>query len=183
MPAVPETKATWVNNVDALSSTNLHAYLRDPLRFLMRRPIAKLRQGTVQTLGNNMLTPVNFQLETVDSDVDGVGGHSTSTNISRYTARYPGWYRVSGGCSWAANATGIRLLRWLLNGSPVPGTDVLVNGVNGNTTRLATRSELIPLAEGDYLELGALQSSGGNLATVVAVEEQATFNIVWEAML
>ena len=144
-------------------------------------PAAKLRQSVAQAIANSSPTAITFNLEDLDTDPDGIGGHSTSSNTSRYTARYPGWYRVGGGVSFANNATGLRVVSWAVNGSNVAGSDVLVNAVTGsNTTRMAARSDLIRLEEGDYLELRALQTSGGSLNTAVTNDEQATASITWE---
>ncbi|MFI6266164.1 hypothetical protein [Micromonospora sp. NPDC051006] len=183
MPAVPETKATWTDNTDALNSTNLNAYLRDPIRFLMNPPRAKLRQAVAQTLTTGVLTALTFTAETVDTDLDGIGGHSTSSNTSRYTARYPGWYQISGGCTFASSATGIRLLRWAVNGTNILGNDVLVGAVSGNTTRISARTELVPLDIGDYVELFAQHTAGANLNTNVSAEEQSTMNVIWKGLL
>lgn len=182
MPAVPETKVGWTNGVDPLNSTNLNAYLRDPVRFLMNPPRAKLRQTVAQTLTTGVLAPLTFGAETVDTDIDGIGGHSTSTSTSRYTARYPGWYQVSGGCTFQSNATGIRLLRWAVNGAAIPGNDVLVTPVSGNTTRIPARTELVLLIEGDYVELLAQQTCGVDLNTAVSAEEQASMNVIWRSL-
>lgn len=183
MPAVPETKTAWTNNVDALSSTNLNAYIRDPIRFLMKPPIAKLRHIVTQSLTNGTAVPITFTSEIVDTDIDGIGGHSTSTNTSRYTARYPGWYEISGGVSFASSGTGIRLASWAVNGSNIPGSDALIpTAGSGNSTRLPTRTELVYLDIGDYVELKALQTSGGALNTAVTNDEQATMNVTWRSL-
>jgi hypothetical protein len=143
-------------------------------------PAAKLRQTIAQTLINGTPTALTFTTEDLDTDPDGIGGHSTSSNTSRYTARYPGWYRLGGGATFVSNATGVRLLSWAVNGTNVAGSDVLVSAVSSNTTRVAARADLIYLAEGDYLELRVYQSSGGNLDTRVTNDEQATISITWE---
>ncbi|MEK8108646.1 hypothetical protein NKG94_34420 [Micromonospora sp. M12] len=182
MPVVPETKTAWTNGVDALNSTNLNAYIRDPLKFLMSPPRAKLRQTSVQTLTTGVAAALLFQAETVDTDVDGIGGHSTSSNTSRYTARYPGWYQVSGGCSFATNVTGLRLLRWAVNGATITGNDVSLVPVTGSSTRMPARTELVLLDIGDYVELLAQQTSGGNLNTAVSTEEQSTMNVIWKGL-
>ncbi|MET8278288.1 hypothetical protein [Micromonospora sp. NPDC005174] len=143
-------------------------------------PAAKLRQTVAQTLTNNTPTALTLNVEDLDTDPDGIGGHSTSSNTSRYTARYPGWYRVGGGVSFVSNSTGVRLASWAVNGTNVAGSDVLSTAVSGNTTRMAARGDLIYLAEGDYLELRVYQSSGGNLDTRVTNDEMSTVSITWE---
>lgn len=181
MPAVPETKSMWQDGVDALDSTNLHAYFRDPLRFLMRRPAAVLRSTVAQSLTSGSWTAISWQVEDLDDDPDAVGGHSTDTNTTRYTARYPGWYRAAGIVGFAANATGRRGARWLRNGSIVVER-YQAAGVNA-VVAVQAPNTLIYLGEGDYLELQAYQDSGGALATVVsATWTQPTMSVSWERL-
>lgn len=144
------------------------------------RPAAKLRQTVAQAIPNNSPTALTFNVEDLDSDPDGIGGHSTSSNTSRYTCRYPGWYRVGGGVSVANNGTGVRVLSWAVNGTHVAGSDVLAFAASGNSIRLSARADLIRLNEGDYLELRIYQSSGGALNTAVTNDEQSTMSVTWE---
>ncbi|MFI6270739.1 hypothetical protein [Micromonospora zamorensis] len=153
----------------------------DGLNFLVKPPIAKLRQTTIQAIPNATVTPIMFNLADVDTDMDGIGGHSTVTNTSRYVARYPGWYWAAGGVSFANNSTGVRVLSWAVNGSMIGGSDILLNPVTSNSSRLPTRTSLVFLAENDYLELRAYQTSGGSLNTAVTNDEQPTASISWES--
>lgn len=184
MPAVPETKPTWTNNVDSLSSTNLHAYLRDPLRFLMRKPAAKLRQSVSQAFTTGVWAGLTFGVEDLDDDPDGVGAHSTSSNTARYTARYSGWYLCGGGCSWANNTTNRRGIRWAVNGSSVLGTEVLMQSTSGsNVNSTVAKTMLVRLDEGDYVELQAMQDSGGALGTTITVDNQPSASITWDRLI
>jgi hypothetical protein len=136
--------------------------------WIANRPAALLRQATPQTIASGgSFKPVLLDTEDEDVDPDGIGGHSTTFDTSRYTARYPGIYRVGGGVGFAVNATGSRGVAWLRNGILVDGSDVMVPAVSSASTssRVPARSMLIRLAEGDYIELGAFQNSGGDLAT------------------
>ncbi|MEU7590673.1 hypothetical protein AB0A95_30830 [Micromonospora sp. NPDC049230] len=182
MPAVPETKAGWTNQLDALNSTNLNAYVRDPIRFLMNPPRARLRQTVPQALPNATAVAITFDAEVFDTDVDGIGGHSTSVNISRYTVRYPGIYQVSGGCSFSA-AAGFRLVDWSLNSAIYVGTDSLLPAVSGTSTRVPARTELIPATTGDYIEMRIYHTGGSGVTTSVGNDEQPTMNVLWVAML
>ncbi|MFI6332910.1 hypothetical protein ACIBBG_31965 [Micromonospora chersina] len=183
MPAVPETKTAWVNNVDPLNSTNLNAYLRDPLRFLMRKPAATLRQSTgPQSYTSASFTPVTFNSEDIDDDIDGVGGHSTVTNTSRYTARYPGWYVLGGGCSFSANATGRRGVQWSVNGSAVNGSFVVLPAAAANETVVPARAMVVLLNEGDYVELIAYQNSGATLTAVLSGNHQPSMSVTWDRL-
>lgn len=182
MPAVPETKATWTNGVDALSSTNLHAYLRDPLRFLMHKPAAVLRQSLAQSLANATWVSLTMGVEDLDDDPDGVGGHSTVTNTSRYTARYAGWYWLGGGMTNGINSTGVRGVRWAVNGTAVNGGSVVLPPTATGGARTPARAHLVFLNEGDYVELQGFQSSGGAMSTIVNGEEQASMCVSWDRL-
>ena len=182
MPAVPETKAGWTNGVDALNTTNLNAYLRDPIAFLMRPPHANLRQTATQAIANGVTTAVAFNTEDVDTDVDGVGGHSTTTTNSRYTARYAGWYQLSGGVCFASNATGYRFARWLLNGAAVPGSEVRISATATSITQVSARTVEVYLNVGDYVELGASQSTGASLSTSATDPDQSSMTVRWVSL-
>ncbi|MFI2650210.1 hypothetical protein [Micromonospora fulviviridis] len=182
MPTVPETKATWTNGVDPLDSTNLHAYLRDPLRFLMNKPVAELRASTGQPIPSGSFTPVLFNLEQVDTDPDGIGGHSTVTNTSRYTARYPGWYRVGGSVTWPSNATGRRATQWAVNGSTVDATQEIRPGSSAGALGSQADDPLIFLAEGDYLELRVWQDSGISLTLLSTSADRPRMTVEWERL-
>ena len=65
----------------------------------------------VLTLTNATPAALTFTTE----DVDSSGMHSTSSNTSRATAVYPGWYLHSGQSSYVFNSTGIRADWWAVN--------------------------------------------------------------------
>lgn len=182
MPAVPLTKATWADGVDPLNSTNLHAYLRDPINFIMNKPAAVVRQSAAQSLANSVWVSLTMGVEDLDDDPDGVGGHSTVSNTSRYTARYSGWYWIGGGVSIVANATGNRGCRWAVNGTAVNGGSVLLPPTATGSARVPARGMLLFLNEGDYLELQGTQSSGAALNTSVPGEEQACMSVAWDRL-
>lgn len=182
MPSVPETKTVWVEDVDALSSTNLHAYLRDPIAFLMNRPAAELRATAAQNITTGSFQALLFNTEALDDDPDGVGGHSTSSNTSRYTARYPGWYRVSGSVTYAGNATNRRGAHWRVNGSIVAGTEQVQAAGSASGVGVTTTNPLVYLNEGDYLELYAFQDSGSTLATSSSSTSYSRMTVSWDRL-
>ena len=105
-------------------------------------------------------TALTFDTETMD---DG-GMHSTSVNTSRITVPSDGagWYSIGGCVRFAANSTGYREIKIVLNGT----TDIHIARVpNSGATddvRVTIHTEY-PLAVGDYVELYATQNSGGAL--------------------
>ena len=174
MPVLP----TIPTFTDGPSSSSQMTQLTDALRFLYRRPIAKLRQTVAQTLTTSVITAITFTTEDVDTDVDNASAHDTSSNTSRYTARYPGWYAAGGRVSFAAGATGRRMTSWQVNGVEVNGARYFVAA----SSSIITPAMFITtyLAQGDYLELLGYHEQGVNLNTEVgAAAEQSIANIWW----
>lgn len=141
--------------------------------------MAILRQTVAQTFANNSSTQVTMDTEDRDTD----GGHSTSSNTSRYTAQTPGWFDVDGAGSFASNATGIRSGRWFISSTAVStcGSNQL-SVSTGQTSRLAMPGACRFLNISDYYELNMFQTSGGNLATVVGTGEQSYMDIRYRSL-
>lgn len=176
MAAVP-VPHTFVDGVYTTAEAN--TYLRDPLLFLLKPPLAELRQTVAQSIPNGTFTAVLFDTEDVDQDYLGGGGHSTSSNTSRYTANFAGWYQVSGGVSIAANAVGVRGCYWYVNGSPLNGTESM--SVNSGATNHGSvaRTKHVFLNLGDYVELFCYQTSGAPLNTAVSTFAQSSMTVRW----
>lgn len=176
MATVPVTR-TWVAG-EVVTAPHFNDNIRDVLLYLLARPIFQGRQTSAQSIPDNTVTAVTFNAE----DVDSAGGHSTSTNTSRYTAVYPGWYRASPAASFAANATGARALEVSRNGTLINGSGVIVPAMTGGIShRMAGRTIMSFLNVGDYLETSVFQNSGGALNTAVGGVEQSTFCVSWES--
>jgi hypothetical protein len=156
MPVVPPVPS-FTSGV--LMSSQLSS-LAAAVSFLQRPPICRVRSNTTQSLTSGAYSAVNFQLEDIDTDPTGAGGHSTSVNITRFTAVYPCWVWCAGGVFFAGNATGRRALRWIINGALVDACSSLVNAGTASALTITAGTELLPLATGDYLELQALQEAG-----------------------
>jgi len=174
---VPDTK-TFTNSV--LDSSDINAFIRDPIRFLLNKPIAELRQTVAQSLASGAWQSLTFTTEDVDTDPAGTGGHSNSVNTSRYTAVYAGWYLCSGGVGFDASAVGDRGIRWMVNGTAVLGSGVFLATSPLLTTLVPARVKRILLNLGDYLEMQAWQDTGGALNTNVSGENQSSMSIAWD---
>lgn len=139
-------------------------------------PLCQLRQTVTQSIASSSTTTaLTFSTE----DVDTHNAHSTSTNTSRFTAPITGWYKLSGGVSFAANATGRRACWWNKNGAQVSGSQVTVPAVaNGTVTVVPARSMVVQLTAGtDYVELIPFQDSGSTLGTSATPGEQPTMTV------
>ncbi len=155
-PLLAEDLAEWEDAIDDLETEA--DLLGDP-------PGGQFRQSVAQTLTSGSFTAITFTQE----DYDNRGGHSTSSNTSRYTAQVAGRYQVSGAVAFVASATGRRGTQWRINGSVVNGSQLLLSsGDDADETQYPARTMTVFLSVGQYVELYAIQQSGGNLNTSVA---------------
>jgi len=174
MTTVPVPR-TWAAG-EVITSSRLNANISDVLTFLSSPPIMQVRATAIQSISNNTQTAILFDAE----DVDSSGMHSTSSNTSRATAVYPGWYEFCGGIPIASSATGRRGYRFMTNGaSVVAGSPVMLAPVNGNPTQITSRTVLIFLNAADYVEAQGYQDSGGSLNTTATAPDQPTMTCRW----
>lgn len=135
--------------------------LRDALNFLLAPPRARLTQASAATSVNGSAwTSIGLD----STGIDTYGGHSNSTNNSRYTAQAAGRYRVTVNNAWAANTTGIRLVRVAVNGNPVPGAAASMNATSALSAAHGV-SATVFLNVGDYVEMQGYQTTAGALST------------------
>jgi len=169
------TVPTTPDFTSGVSSSTQFNQLSDAIDFLLSPPIAELRQTVAQTLTTGVWASVTFDVE----DKDSVSGHDTVTNNSRYTAVYAGWYQCSGGVGFVVNATGIRGTRWSVNGTALNGSQTSEAPTTVTAAQWTPRTKQIYLNVGDYVELQAFQSSGGNLNTDVTTTNQSHMSVRW----
>jgi hypothetical protein len=178
MAVVPDTRDFGDTVV---TSSEMNTYVRDPIRFALNPPRAQLRQTVLQAVANSTFVPITFDVEDLDQDPSGTGGHSTSVNTSRFTAVYAGWYFIGGAIGFAANVTGQRVAAWSVNGSILFAGQSLVQATGALGNKTNGRGMLVYLNVTDYLELQAFQTSGGALNSNVATGEQSSMAVVWES--
>lgn len=180
MPVVPVLPAV----TGGVYTTSQVSALVAVVRFNQRPPVANLRQTTLQTFTTSVAAAVAFNAEDSDDDVDGIGGHDNATNNTRWTARYPGLYLISGGITWVANATGLRLSWFRVNGIDINGTLVELTATGGGAVSAIPALTFQQfLAIGDYVELIGFQSSGGNLNTSVTSTDQPHMTVAFKSKL
>lgn len=114
-----------------------------------------------------------FNSERYDTDAM----HSTSVNTSRITFNTPGLYVVTASVEFAANATGERNLELLLNGTTFIALDGRRAQAAGST--YCTIETQYKFAATNYVEIRALQSSGGALNVNNFSQASPEFAATW----
>lgn len=132
--------------------------VRDDLEFLVAPPLAVVSHSTTQSLATATWTTLSADTELSDSD----SMHSTVTNNSRLTTQTGGQYDVVHTAEFAANATGVRATRIIINGSATIETSRIINA-GGGQPHLVTADSVQIRGAGEYIETQAWQNSGGNL--------------------
>ena len=124
-------------------------------------PRVAVKRISAQAISTGVITTLTFDSEREDSH----GFHSTLSNTSRLSIPsgqgLAGRYRISAAIAFASNSTGIREVLILLNGTTyiaAAGVPALVS----DTTYLNISRDWT-LADSDFVEVQAFQTSGGNL--------------------
>ncbi|MCC9307676.1 hypothetical protein LN042_11275 [Kitasatospora sp. RB6PN24] len=141
--------------------------IRDGLLWGQNPPDFVGSQLSAQAIPNLTWTPIAIDTNVLDS----YGGHSTTTNNSRYTCQSgaAGWYTVCGVVAYVPNSSGFRTARIQVNGSSING--LIAYGPNDGTAEAAviTPTRDVFLNAGDYVEVAGWQNSGGSLNTAVTL--------------
>ncbi len=134
------------------------------------RPHCMAVQTAAQGIAHNTWTTLALGGETLDTN----NMHDPATNNSRVTIPFAGTYRVSGLVPFAAAAAVSRHgARVRVNGAVLPQGPALVSAPANLDYTVHTAPMLLQLAAADYVELQALQQSGGSLNTLVTTEARA----------
>ena len=154
------------------------AYLntvRDALNFLLNPPAATLVQITTTTsLTSGTWTSIGMDSSTFDN----YGGHSSSSNNSRYTIQAAGKYLVGGSVAITNNSSGSRAAKVLKNGAVLQGPYSLVPPSSARPTSVTVAGFIVPCVVGDYLELAGFQDSGSTLSTVITTDQSSFFTVI-----
>lgn len=130
--------------------------------------------SSTQTFANNTETTINFDSEYFDTN----GFHDNVTNNSRITipTGYGGKYLISAANRWVQNTNGARNMMLYVNNVSV--MDLMNLPGNAATLSYCFRSVIYTLAAGDYIQIKATQSSGGNLDMYLRTIEMP-FSVQW----
>jgi hypothetical protein len=174
-------RGMWSSGADALefSTKGIKALGIDSTQFIdsPTQPRAVVwANNTAQSIVNNTATGVQWNTE--DTDVGAL--HDTGSNTSRFTIPTggDGLYLVFGAARFAAAAVGFREVFWQKNGTTDLSGPTRLAAESANEKVIGT-SQLVTLVAGDYVELMALQDSGGALT----INGSATRNLTGYAYI
>ena len=126
--------------------------------------LSRITATAAQSLTNNTTTKLTFNTASATPDIDSYDPQGWFDNANdRITVGQAGFYNITANVGFATNATGRRLVQILVNGSD--RGSVNVTAATAGTT-LLTVSTNVYLVATDYVEVQALQQSGGALNTV-----------------
>jgi hypothetical protein len=154
------------------TSANMNG-IRDAINFFVNAPSCRAYNSAALTVANNTFTQLTFNSERHDND----GIHSTVSNTGRLTCVTAGNYVIDGGIEWAAvNTTGVRQVGIRLNGT----TWLKIQQIPAlNTVQQMSVETSYKLAATDWVELVALQTSGGNLNVNASGNYSPEFAMTW----
>jgi hypothetical protein len=150
------------------------------MRRCMRRaqPYVRLTLGEAQTLTNGANTAIAWKSEPTLGGEDKWGMHESVTNPSRVNILVAGRYLFFVSVQWEANATGARVLSLII--TPPSGATPTIARDNLFPTGAPTTGQVMSgsydCVAGSYVEVYALQSSGGDL-DLEAATDNASFHV------
>lgn len=151
-----------------VTSALWNANVYNGLSFVLGPPDFVGYQNTAQSLSSGSWTALSLDASTLDS----YGGHSNTTNNSRYTCQsnVAGWYTCCGVYAPVGNSSGFRAVRLQVNGSPLLGAGSYLPNNGTSDAGYVTPTRDVYLNVGDYVEVAGWQSSGGSLNTTIDPE-------------
>lgn len=185
MVAAPNPR-NWVNQ-EFVTDAVLNGIngIRDAMRFLLDPPRCDLRQSVAQSIPNAAFTSLTFTTERTDNEatasyLSGVGMHDPAVSNTRVTVQTAGTYLITGGIGFAANGTGRRGLRVLVNGvTQVDNSQIIVPATASSGFGVSGRPVYQSLSVGDYVELQAYQDSTVALTTDATAVVASGFALRW----
>lgn len=153
------------------TAANWNSYIRDAFNFPLKfRPIMRAAQtsGAGTSIGGAWTTITNLVVE-----VDSNAGLNTFTGL--YTAPNAGWYIVTGSIVVVPNANADIAVRLWQNSSFMPPCAFATRHMSNADRGQVNVTKLVYMAANDTMCIQGVNSSGGNLATVVDTLESTFF--------
>jgi hypothetical protein len=125
--------------------------------------ISRVTATAAQSLTNNTLAKITFNTASATPDIDSYDPNAWFDNANdRITVDQDGFYNITANVGFATNATGRRLVQIFVNGSDRGSVQVTASTAGSTLISVSTNVYLVAT---DYVEVHALQQSGGALNT------------------
>jgi hypothetical protein len=162
---------------------DMNNYLENPLSFLLNPPMVRLRKTTAQSIPNTTSTALIWdyvEVETVN--------FWDATAPTKLTPSVPGWYIGTAGFSFANNATGIRAMNVIKNGSVTERVITVSHDAytDSGITVVSRGNIFFESFNGttDYITIEVQQTSGGALSLLNdVIERQPDVSLRWLSAL
>ena len=126
--------------------------------------LSRVTATAAQSLTNNTVTKLTFNTASLTPTTDSYDPQAWFDNANdRITVGQAGFYNITANVSFATNATGRRLVQIFVNGAD--RGSVQMTASTASTTIISVSTNIYLVAT-DYVEVHALQQSGGALNTV-----------------
>jgi hypothetical protein len=173
---------TWIDReIPPYSTVNAEVY--GTLAWLLQPPMCKVRQTVAQSIPNASFTALTFTVE----DFDPYNWHSSTTNTTRITPTFPGWYRGWYGIGFSTATGGLYRAGYLRQNGSTPARsrrDHMPTTVGQMEVTRGIPFFLRFNGTTDYAEVMAYQDTGSAMLTsVVNPMHQAEFFLRWWAPL
>lgn len=135
---------------------------------------ARVYHSAAQAIVTATPTALAFDSERFDTNAI----HDTSTNNSRLTCKTAGVYVISASVQFAANATGLRAVNIVVNGSVYIAPMRFMAVTDAGNASLVTNTTIYQLAVNDYVQVLVQQNSGANLNVLANGNFSPEFSMV-----
>ena len=128
--------------------------------------VSRVTATAAQSLANNSLVKITFNTASSTPDIGSYDPYGWFDNANdRIEIGQDGFYNITANVGFASNATSRRLVLIYVNGNQREGVQVPASPAG---TTLLSISTNVYLVDTDYVEVFALQQSGGALNTVIS---------------
>jgi hypothetical protein len=126
--------------------------------------VARVTATAAQSLTNNTLTKITFNTASSTPAMGSYDPQGWFNNANdRIVIGLDGFYNITANIGFATNATGRRLVQIFVNGSDRGSMQVTASTAGSTLISVSTNVYLVAT---DYVEVHALQQSGGALNTI-----------------
>ena len=146
--------------------------IRDAINFLANPPEATVYQSVAQSFTSGAAAALTFDATITYT----YGGHSNTTNNTRYAAQVGGTYLLLGTVAWTNVSTGNRNLTFNKNGSAVTQFGGAYPAAGTAVFPQVSAWAKVQLLAGDYVEAIAYQDSGSTISTHAG---GSTLGVLW----